>query len=201
MDNSDIKMKTLVIHPKDATTDFLKPIYDGKDFTVLSDVERLSKSKLKKLISEHDRIVMLGHGTGYGLLNPSNMTPIIDSNLVYLLREKDCVCIWCNANEFVEKYGITGFYTGMIISDYMEANMYSVNATYQEIEKSNELFAESIKLAIEWNNEKMLGLAKTNYTLILRDELNRVIDFNKHNLFYTSEPITTRKNTKKLCRK
>jgi hypothetical protein len=35
--------------------------------------------------------------------------------------------------------------TGMIISDYMEANMYCVSATWQEIEESNFKFAQSIK--------------------------------------------------------
>lgn len=59
-------MKTLVIHPKDITTDFLSDIYSDKDWTVIN--INVSKSFLKKQIKEHDRIVMLGHGTGEGLV-------------------------------------------------------------------------------------------------------------------------------------
>ena len=90
-------MQTLVIHPKDETTDFLSVIYADKDWTVVN--TRPSKSKLKELIKSHDRIIMLGHGTKDGLIimeGAYNYHFLIDSSLVYLLREKDCVCIWCN---------------------------------------------------------------------------------------------------------
>lgn len=59
-------MKTLVIHPKDQTTDFLSVIYDDKDWTIIN--TNVSKSYLKTQIKSHDRIVMLGHGTDKGLL-------------------------------------------------------------------------------------------------------------------------------------
>ena len=110
-------MKTLVIHPKDTTTDFLSLIYEDKDWTVITD--NISKSALKRQIKAHDRIVMLGHGMETGLIGFNRL--VIDSNLVYLLREKHCVCIWCNADKFVLKYGLKGFYTGMIISEVQEA--------------------------------------------------------------------------------
>lgn len=38
-------MKTLAIHPKDITTDFLSEIYSDKDWTVIT--ENISKKKLK----------------------------------------------------------------------------------------------------------------------------------------------------------
>lgn len=83
---------TLVIHPKDQTTDFLSEIYLDKNWTVIN--TNTSKKFLKEQILTHDRIVMLGHGTEKGLLGYDRY--IIDSTLVYLLREKECVCIWCN---------------------------------------------------------------------------------------------------------
>jgi hypothetical protein len=58
------------------------------------------------------------------------------SNYVYLLRDKIGVYIWCNANVFAEKYGLKGFYTGMIISEYEEALYECVNTTYHEIEEN-----------------------------------------------------------------
>jgi hypothetical protein len=59
-------MKTLVIHPKDKTTDFLKPIYHGKGYTVVTG--GCTKEDVTELIDQHDHIIMLGHGTPQGLL-------------------------------------------------------------------------------------------------------------------------------------
>jgi hypothetical protein len=175
-------MKTLVIHPKDNSTDFLSPIYKDLDCDVITGV--VSKRHLKEQIKSHDRIIMLGHGTPHGLIGYSNpqtqlfRSPyfIIDSNFVYLLRAKLCVCIWCYANEFVEKYGLTGFYTGMIISEFSEAIDNCVKAEPEHICESNTLFAKTVKAHIDSPDvEKM----KTEYLI----ESNGVINFNRENLF------------------
>lgn len=60
-------MKTLVIHPKDKTTDFLKPIYYGRGFTVITG--GMTKADVAKEIDAHDHIIMMGHGTPQGLLS------------------------------------------------------------------------------------------------------------------------------------
>ena len=62
-----MKTKTLVIHPEDPTTDFLKNIYQGMGFTEIR--RNFNSIELKALISEHDRIIMLGHGFHLGLLD------------------------------------------------------------------------------------------------------------------------------------
>lgn len=167
-------MKTLVIHPTDQTTDFLSVIYDDKDWTTIT--TNVSKGYLKSQIKSHDRIVMLGHGTDSGLIGFDHF--IIDSKFVYLLREKYCVCIWCNADVFFTKYKLKGFYTGMIISDFEESYLYCVNASYDEIESSNKLFAKSIKDSID--SDDMLLEIKTIY----KGE-NSIIDFNKQNIHST----------------
>jgi hypothetical protein len=159
-------MKTLVIHPKDITTDILSEIYSNKDWTVIS--TNVSKKILKEQIKTHDRIVMLVHGTKDGLIGFNRL--MIDSNLVYLLREKTCVCIWCNADEFVEKYNLKGFYSGMIISEYEEAVMYDINTTTEWVNQSNTDFAFAIKNSID--SEDMLKTAIELYrskTSILGD--------------------------------
>ena len=166
-------MKTLVIHPKDTTTDFLSEIYSDKDWTVISD--NVSKKILRDKIKNHDRIVMLGHGTEQGLLG-FNRT-IIDSNWVYLLREKKCVFIWCNADVFVKKYKLKGFYTGMIISEYEEAVMYNVPTDSFWINESNIDFAQAIKNSIDEDN--MLEKAKMLY-----EGNTSVVEFNRNNLYY-----------------
>ena len=58
-------MKTLLIHPADPTTDFIKDFYaDNIDWTIVNDLP--SKSKLKKLVKSHDTIIVIGHGTDNG---------------------------------------------------------------------------------------------------------------------------------------
>lgn len=139
-------MKTLVIHPKDKTTDFLSSIYDGKDWNVIT--ENPSNSLLKSQIKNHDRIVMLGHGTQYGLIGHKRL--IINSTLVYLLRDKITVCIWCNADQFVKKYDLKGLYTGMIISEYEEALDWSIyQPDDRDILTSNLLFAKAVSKSID----------------------------------------------------
>ena len=167
-------MKTLIIHPKDSTTKFLEEIYSDKDWTI-SDAN-CSKSTLKALIKEHDRIIMLGHGTQNGLLGYNRL--VIGSNWVYLLREKMCVCIWCNADIFFKKYNIKCFYTGMIISEIEEAINFSFYpTTNDQLIESNILFSNAIKLSIDSTN--MLDEVLKNY---IGD--NHIIDFNRNNVYY-----------------
>ena len=168
-------MKTLVIHPEDKSTDCLSVIYEDKDWTVIKN--NASKSELKRQIKAHDRIVMLGHGSNEGLYGFGHL--VIDSNFVYLLKEKQCVCIWCNADVFVKKYDLKGFYTGMIISEFEEAVMccfYEVSL--DEIEQSNILFSDAIKQAID--NQQMLSEAQ----LLYKSDTNKIIMFNQENLYY-----------------
>lgn len=174
-------MKTLVIHPKDYTTDFLYEIYKDKDWTAIN--SNVSKKYLKEQIKWHDRIVMLGHGTEHGLIGTyskrKRIRYFIDSTWVYLLREKICVCIWCNADVFFLKYGLKGFYTGMIVSESEEALLYCERPyTDEDINQSNKLFAASLRQAIDLDN--MLQEMKTNYV-----GENKIILFNREKLFST----------------
>lgn len=166
-------MKTLVIHPTDYTTRFLTLIHKDKDWTVIT--EDATKKFLKKQIKNHDRIVMLGHGTELGLLGYGKY--IIDSSFIYLLSEKECVCIWCNADVFVEKYGLKGFYTGMIISEIDEAYYCGVRVEEDVLLDSNWLFAEAIQYSID--KPDMLEKAHSIY---IGD--SHVVEFNKSNMYY-----------------
>jgi hypothetical protein len=166
-------MKTLIIHPKDHTTYFLSEIYSNTNWTIIN--TNTSKKYLKQQIILHDRIVMLGHGTEKGLIGYNKL--VIDSSLVYLLRDKECVCIWCNADLFVLKYGLKGFYTGMIISEIEEAIMCCVPSTSHWINESNIDFALAIKNSI--NDENMLNKAK-----LLYEGNSAVVEFNRNNFFY-----------------
>jgi len=58
-------MQTLVIHPKDASTDLLKPIYENLICSVITG--NSTKTEVYELVSLLDRIIMLGHGSPSGL--------------------------------------------------------------------------------------------------------------------------------------
>jgi len=167
-------MKTLVIHPRDYTTRFLKLVYqDHPEWTVLED--SVSNSELKNQIKNHDRIVMLGHGTGYGLLGWNKF--VIDSTLVYLLREKVLFAVWCNCDIFFKRYDLKGFFTGMIISELQEAYMCDVESTEEEVEEYNWLFAEALQKSI--NEPNILETAKSIY---IGD--NPLVEFNQNRMYF-----------------
>lgn len=111
--------KTLVIHPKDDSTDFLKGIYTELPNTIVVDFS-LSRKDLKTLINMCHRIIMLGHGSSSGLFDSLQKKYLIDSNLAECLKGKECIGIWCYASEFAKKYNIPGFWSGMYISEISE---------------------------------------------------------------------------------
>lgn len=133
--------KTLIIHPEDPTTDFLKVIYEGRGF---SQVHRnFDSHSLKAMIHEHDRIVMLGHGYHHGLLH--YFQPVIDASFVPYLQQKELVGIWCFAKAFFDAHGLSGFHTDMFISETAEAQAMGISATEDEIQASNYHFAQSVR--------------------------------------------------------
>ncbi len=133
--------KTLIIHPADPTTDFLKIIYQDRGFT--EETQNFDPNHLTQLIQNHDRIVMLGHGYHHGLLN--FMQPIIDESFVPLLKQKELVGIWCFAKAFFDHHGLSGFHTDMFISETMEAFVMGVKDSHESIEESNAVFAKAVR--------------------------------------------------------
>jgi len=167
------KSSTLVIHPHDSTTDFLKQIYEGRDFTVFNGhKEDISVTDFRKMVKDHDRVIMMGHGYPGGLFMSH-----INSEIVYLLREKECVCIWCNADQFVNKYGLKGFYTGMFISEVGEANWFHIHTDQDKIDHSNLLFTRLVTENID--NPDIHSVLKEGY---VGDD--PVIRFNNDRLYY-----------------
>jgi hypothetical protein len=145
-------MKTLVIHPKDKSTDFLKPIYAGLDDVTLV-TEGWSQAQIKEAIQTHDQVMMMGHGSPSGLF-PVGRFPIekqyggyvVGSNLVEALSQKDNnIFIWCNADQFVNRHGLKGFYSGMFVSETSEAYYCHVKTFDQaSVDESNDTFASQL---------------------------------------------------------
>jgi len=170
-------MRTLVIHPIDPTTKFLEDIYSDKKFSVIR--TDIPEHTLNELIRVHDRIIMLGHGTPMGLIGQTRM--IVNDRQAEFLKGKECVCIWCNADEYVVEHGLKGFYTGMFISEKKEAIYEGVVASVNGINYSNKTFARIVKQHL--NKKNMYDLIKNEYSQeIALGE--KVIKYNSDRLYY-----------------
>ena len=179
-------MKTLIIHPKDKTTVFLEPIYEKIDNkTVIQ--KNSSFEEIINLIETHDRIMMMGHGSPDGLFSIGNFNEgyVIDKNIVHFLKKKkECFYLWCNADKFVEKYQLNGFYSGMFISEVNEASFCNINTNQKLVDESNYSFS---KIVSKWSNFNMKNLyenVKMEYSKL--GEFNNVALYNLKRLYYQS---------------
>jgi hypothetical protein len=181
-------MTNLIIHPTDRSTDFLSPIYANiTDATIMNG--GVSKDQVAKAINEHDRIIMLGHGSPYGLFSIGQFTGnngyVIDESMVPLLLDKECISIWCNADQFMNKHQLYGFYSGMFISEVGEAMYCGLPGMEQEtVTASNDYFAELLGEVINEPLSIIYEHVMDNYRLLTED--NPVALYN-HNRLYLAE--------------
>ena len=121
--------KVLVIHPDDRSTEMLKAIYEGKGYDVITDCS-ISDDDLVKAIEEHETIIMLGHGTPYGLMSVDKdwgfTGYLIHDGHAELLKTKKTYSMWCYSDRFFRRHGMKGFHSGMIISEASEADMFGI---------------------------------------------------------------------------
>lgn len=169
---------TLVIHPEDPSTDFLCSIYDNIDCDVFRDYD-MDGIHVLALMPKYDRIIMLGHGCPDGLIGTAGL--VVTREHVEVMRGKDLVCIWCNADRFMEKHKLKGFYSGMFISEVGEANCYDQECTQSSVHHSNELFADALGYAIDYEEER-LRMVLEDYDVPGDD----VVAFNRARLYDNS---------------
>jgi len=156
--------KTLVLHPQDPSTDFLSPIYESVKDKLVVRTGYKDKERILGLIREFPRVMMMGHGSPSGLFNvcPNEWGFVVESTMVKDLSPKtENLMIWCNADQFVNKFNLKGFYTGMFISEVAEANYCGLkNISQQEVDESNECFSrvlgEIIDLPKELRYDKLM---------------------------------------------
>lgn len=148
-------MRTLIIHPEDNTTSFLNVIYNNLNDVDIITNNNTSNHNIKEEINSHDRIILLGHGTEYGLFSGQNPKThsfdriMVDCRHVQMLREKEIIAIWCNANIFGEKYGLHGLFSGMVISELVESIECGVQTTQLELDRENIRFAENLRYCLD----------------------------------------------------
>lgn len=178
--------RTLIIHPKDRTTDFLKEIYENIPHQTLI-TGGVNRNDIIDLIEGHDRVMMMGHGTPQGLLSMYNFEKyvpyIIDYKSVPYLKEKtDNVFIWCNADKFVNQYKLKGFYSGMFISEVSEAIYCGLPGTSQDIvDESNFGFCNMLSKYINEDSHYIHQNIKREYGVLA--ENNPVALYNHRRLF------------------
>jgi hypothetical protein len=105
--------------------------------------------------------------------------------MVPLLKEKDnSVFIWCNADKFVDVFGLQGFYSGMFISEVGEALYCGLPGTKQdEVDESNYSFVNIIGKYINEDKDTIYENVKKEYGIIAEE--NPVALYN-HNRLYKS---------------
>ena len=139
---------TLIVHPDDRSTDFLRGLYqDLPDKTLITG--GITKFELRKEIHSHALVIMCGHGSPRGLFGvnqfPDAYPYIIDDTMVSSLKNKpNTVYIWCDSNVFVLRHGLSGFHTGMFLSQMSECSTFRVDCTEEDIIESNSAFAETV---------------------------------------------------------
>ena len=173
-------MKTLVIHPQDETTDFLKPIYQSIKANVISG--NCSKEEVHWQIQQHDRVIFLGHGSPNGLFavnqfkNEAIYSFVIDDNTAKLLKGmKNNIYIWCHADQFVKRHQLNGFYTGMFISEETEAYLFNIHPMENEVSTSNELFSRLVGSYINKSSRQLHNIINENYKIVN----SSICDFNR----------------------
>ena len=178
-------MEVLIIHPDDRSTDFLKPIYANINSATIVN-GGVTKSKVKELITQNDRIIMLGHGSPHGLFSVGKFVGIngfiIDSTMVDVLKDKECIFIWCNSDAFVRNNNLNGLHSGMFISEIGEATYCGLPGMSQDtVDQSNNYFAELMGEVINEELDKIHNHIIENYGLLA--EGNPVANYNWNRLY------------------
>ncbi len=179
-------MKTLVIHPQDSSTDFLDFIYASIPNKTLVTADT-DKPTIIDLIKLSDRVMMMGHGSPNGLFAVGQFYTengyVIDESFIPFLKNNiNNFYIWCNANQFIERYKLKGFYTGMFISEMMEAEFYNFrNIKQRDIDESNELFSSLLSDTIHMPVETTYKIVKEVYGNLGR--VNPIAKFNSERLY------------------
>lgn len=188
---------SLVIHPNDPSTRFLKKLYGGYGSPIVI-TERANNKVVKEALTNKvimDRpLMMLGHGCPQGLFAPRKDKNyhngidqfgrvIISPRHVDMIRKREspCIGIWCYAVEFARKYNLHGLFSGMIISELDEAHdcgMYEFSNV--EMQMYNQEFAEALADCLNKYPLNEIPDAMANYV----SNPNRLEQFNYSNLYY-----------------
>jgi hypothetical protein len=141
---------------------------------------------------------MFGHGSPYGLLNPRQFPDagfyIVDDSMVSALKNNsNCIFIWCHADQFVQRHGLTGLNCGMFLSESREAKCFGFKKMdWELIDQSNERFASILARYINEPLDVLYQKLRHEYTLLART--NPISKFNLKRLYLTRPTINKSPN-------
>ena len=193
-------MATIVFsNTGDVDTRVLAALWDGiPDARVLDvrpgtpDARRAVDSAIA---AEEDTLILCGHGSPQGLFDPSVMARgadlaaiarnppyLVDATNAPSIRARRVVGVWCYAAAFAESAGLRGFFTGMFVSNPMEAAFVgcpgrdsAATITEQEVlfcRRVNELLRADVPME-DWiprlnaQADRSLGVVRYNYDRLL----------------------------------
>jgi hypothetical protein len=105
---------------------------------------------------------------------------IIDSTMVDVLKHVECISIWCNADKFMVKHELNGFYSGMFISEVGEAMYCGLPGTPQEtVDASNHYFAQLLGEVINEPLSAINDYVTDNYGLLTEDNPVALYNYNR----------------------
>ena len=171
----------IVVHPKDPSTKFLHLMYEDIGGVLFFDSISQRKQILEAIRNapKDEYILLLGHGTPHGLLGG-----FIGDEDADLLRDRpNLVGIWCYASSYAYKHGLKGFFSGMFISEWYEAEANEVIAGLDEIDE------------MCWNFAGMFGdLLRSGYPLVaIADDLMNHNNINSDLARFNYNRLTYRK--------
>lgn len=137
----------------DTTPDahLLHKAYEGIEDSVI--LVNPNPKELDDLLRQkpNDTLVGLGHGCSSGLFG-YNCNIIIGERNLDLLKDRDLICIWCNADGFLKRHPeLRGFASSMFISNESELYYcgFSNNYTNEDIFSEVSLFSERVNKLIQ----------------------------------------------------
>lgn len=180
--------KICIIHPVDATTDFLSEIYKNIDESKIS-ILRIEKKEehfsFYDCIPLENTVLFLGHGTSDSLNGASTLDfegIFMSENQLNVFENKDIILFSCRSNQYIKKfYQSANLKNGIgfpnMITDYTEISQYDTDRaeglTSEDIEEFKkalvEIMAGSIRDFIELN----LNIYQLYNRIILRT--NKII--------------------------
>lgn len=91
----------------------------------------------------NETIMCLGHGTPNGLFG-YDCSYIIGDWCADLLKDREIIGIWCNADLFAIRHHLKGFFTSMFISNPSEAKQFGFVADEETTQRKNIVFGDII---------------------------------------------------------
>jgi hypothetical protein len=128
--------RVLVIHTDKESAGFeiFQTLYMNKAYTVVDEPD-ISPDELRRLITEHDVVILIGCFCHDGFLATNTITRkdfvLIDDSYIELLRQKTVYSI--GGRRYFERHNVPGLHTGTILTSSFEASLYEIDTPEEEI--------------------------------------------------------------------